>query len=1045
MRSLLNLLLTTIVTIVAYGQSAPVINSFSPVSTYPLDTIIVTGSGFSSTPANLQVWFGPVTGTIISSTDNLIEVVVPPSATVANLEVKNLSTQKGTRSNLKFTPYYSGTPFDPTKFGAPLTFTNAAELYDMCSCDFNSDGKADVASSKVKNAGDVLILKNQSTFGALSFTQQTANIGFPTEQIACGDLNADGKPDLVATRTGNPNHTVFFLTNTSSAGNISFSAPGSLFLDPTHYARYVFIRDLNLDGKPEIVVSNSFNAELYIFVNTSSGGNPTFDPTPIRITVAGASFLYGMDVQDMNGDSKPEIILTQFNTSNIYILINESTNLIEFNPTPFVQNTSAVFLKIVAADFNEDGKMDIASSTFLGGTLDVWFNTPQIGVIQFTKVSTPTASFPNGFDVSDIDGDKDLDIVVGCQDQISVLLNDGNNAGPNFSRVDIAKPNINRNVLLVDFDGDGKPDISHVNRSSSNQFSISFLNNLNCFKPEILNEAPLSICVGQTIQLRTIPALNTNHDWKLAGGSFKSSTDYFADITSAGSYTVTSSSGACDVTSSAFVVTADAGATVPTEPQITSNQPLCTGQTLTLNTPSVSGATYTWTKPDGSTVTTQSISIPNSTVSMAGEYSLVVTVGVCRSNKGTELVDITNLQNFDIYSPSETNSACQGSSISLTVTDYPNFTYQWMKDGVAQAGQTATTFSASASGKCKNRVTHSTIVGCTIDTKELDVKILTPPTASFTPESPACINVDLNFVSTSTIDPLATAICSWDFGDGTLSSNCAETHQYTTAQSFPVILSISYDGVTGCASISNQSLVVSDAAQPIITPSLTEICPGEETDLTVSGGTFTNFDWTPSGTGNPLTVTEGGDYTVTTTDANGCLAIANVTITDKPTPTVVIDPPAATVASGQTIQLTASGAETYIWSPAELLDSPTIPNPMATPFSTTTFTVIGSTAGQCDVEKTVVITVDGEIKIPNVFTPNGDGNNDTWKIPGYETTSNCLVIIFDRDGSKVVEGYANNLLWDGTYNNKPAPQGTYYYIISCPDAKPVTGNILVAR
>ena len=938
MRNLVNLILIT-VSAGVFAQSAPVINSFSPATTYPLDTIVITGSGFSATSAQLQVWFGPVTGTIISSTSNLIEVVVPPEATLANIEVINLSTKKTAKSDDKFAPYFSGDTFDPAKFGTPLTIANAAELYDLCSCDFNSDGKPDVASSKFDNAGDLLILKNQSTLGVISFTQQTASIGFPSEQVSCGDLNGDGKPDLVASRSGGaasgPRHTVFFLTNTSAAGNISFSAPTSLFLDPTHYARYIFIRDLNIDGKPEIIVSNSNSNEIYIFVNTSSGGNPTFDPTPIRLAVAGATNLYGLDVQDMNGDSKPELIITQFNKNNIYILINESNNLIEFNPTPFTQNTTAAFNKIIAADFNEDGKTDIVASNFFGGTVDVWFNSPQVGVIQFTKVSIVTSSFPNGLDVGDIDGDKDQDIIVGCSGQVGVLLNDGNNASPTFTRVDIARPNINRNVLLVDFDSDGKPDIAHVNRTNTSQYSINFLGNQNCFKPEILNEAPLSICVGQTIQLRTIPAISVNHDWKLAGGSFKSGPDYFADITAAGSYTVTSSAGSCSITSSAFIVNPDAGTTVPVEPSITSNQPICSGQTLTLSTPTVTGATYAWTKPDGTSINTKDVSIPNSTVNEAGEYSLVVSVGSCRSNESTQLVDITLLDNFDIYSPSETNSGCQGSGIQLTVTDYPNFNYQWMKNGVAEGGQTGITYNAVTSGLYKNRVTHATIPGCTVDTREIDIKILSQPTANFALPDPACTNSALDFTSTSTTDPLATVICAWDFGDGAISANCAETHTFTAAQTYSVKLTISYEGVSGCTSLSDQSLVVNAANAPIITPTLTEMCEGEENELTVSGGTYVSYAWTPSGTENPLIITAGGDYSVIATDGNGCPTTANITIGTKPSPTLTVTADQTTISSGQTIQLTASGAETYVWSPAESLDNATSATPFATPLATT--------------------------------------------------------------------------------------------------------------
>jgi gliding motility-associated-like protein len=239
--------------------------------------------------------------------------------------------------------------------------------------------------------------------------------------------------------------------------------------------------------------------------------------------------------------------------------------------------------------------------------------------------------------------------------------------------------------------------------------------------------------------------------------------------------------------------------------------------------------------------------------------------------------------------------------------------------------------------------------------------------------------------------------------------------------------------------------VVSSAIQPIVSATLPEICTGEENELTVGGGTYVDFVWTPTGSGNPLLITEGGDYSVTTTDANGCTGVANITVGVKPTPTITVLADLTVISSGQTVQLSASGAETYSWTPIESLDNPTSANPIATPLSTTTYTVLASAAGQCDVEETILITVDGEIKIPNVFTPNGDGSNDFWRIPGSETMDQCLVSIFDRNGSRVLEEFANTVNWDGNYNGKPAPQGTYYYIINCPDSKPITGNILVAR
>ena len=71
-----------------------------------------------------------------------------------------------------------------------------------------------------------------------------------------------------------------------------------------------------------------------------------------------------------------------------------------------------------------------------------------------------------------------------------------------------------------------------------------------------------------------------------------------------------------------------------------------------------------------------------------------------------------------------------------------------------------------------------------------------------------------------------------------------------------------------------------------------------------------------------------------------------------------------------------------------------------------------------------------EIDVPNVFTPNGDGVNDyvNFAINGEGIFSN--VKVYNRWGKLVFEGFNNNALWDGTYNNKDCPEGTYYYIIT---------------
>ena len=83
--------------------------------------------------------------------------------------------------------------------------------------------------------------------------------------------------------------------------------------------------------------------------------------------------------------------------------------------------------------------------------------------------------------------------------------------------------------------------------------------------------------------------------------------------------------------------------------------------------------------------------------------------------------------------------------------------------------------------------------------------------------------------------------------------------------------------------------------------------------------------------------------------------------------------------------------------------------------------------------------------MPSAFTPNGDGDNELWKIPGIENFPDCTMSVFDGHGSRVYEqkGYKSD--WDGTHNGKQLPEAVYYYIFSCPDKKGITGTVLIKR
>ncbi|RLD35426.1 MAG: hypothetical protein DRI83_06840, partial [Bacteroidetes bacterium] len=79
------------------------------------------------------------------------------------------------------------------------------------------------------------------------------------------------------------------------------------------------------------------------------------------------------------------------------------------------------------------------------------------------------------------------------------------------------------------------------------------------------------------------------------------------------------------------------------------------------------------------------------------------------------------------------------------------------------------------------------------------------------------------------------------------------------------------------------------------------------------------------------------------------------------------------------------------------------------------------------------------------FTPNGDGKNDLWIIKNINDFNTCSIKIFNRQGLTMYEAYPYNNDWNGTYNGTEAPEGAYYYVLSCDSGQSYTGHFTLLR
>lgn len=108
---------------------------------------------------------------------------------------------------------------------------------------------------------------------------------------------------------------------------------------------------------------------------------------------------------------------------------------------------------------------------------------------------------------------------------------------------------------------------------------------------------------------------------------------------------------------------------------------------------------------------------------------------------------------------------------------------------------------------------------------------------------------------------------------------------------------------------------------------------------------------------------------------------------------------------------------------------------------------VSLTYGYCESARTEVKVFLSALNgnIPNTFTPNGDGINDYWNIPGLDTYPNAKVNIFNRYGIPVFQSIGYAKPFDGTSNGKPLPVGVYYYIITLKKGDALSGNVTIIR
>ena len=187
--------------------------------------------------------------------------------------------------------------------------------------DLNDDGKPDIALNSSSGSGTIFVMKNTSSPGSISFAATTDYPSAGAGGISCYDMDSDGKTDIISS-SGSTNY-ISVLRNTSIGGNISF-APKVDFPSGTG-TNGLAVGDMDGDGKADALVGNyivpgNYDDSVSVFKNTSTTGNISFAPRAMYRTGDWPSSVY---IGDLNLDGKADMVTANWIGYSLSAFINK--------------------------------------------------------------------------------------------------------------------------------------------------------------------------------------------------------------------------------------------------------------------------------------------------------------------------------------------------------------------------------------------------------------------------------------------------------------------------------------------------------------------------------------------------------------------------------------------------------------------------------------------------------------------------------------------------------------------------------------------------
>lgn len=558
------------------------------------------------------------------------------------------------------------------------------------------------------------------------------------------------------------------------------------------------------------------------------------------------------------------------------------------------------------------------------------------------------------------------------------------------------------------------------------------------------------ICENEALRLLADSIRSASYNWYGPGGFFSNIRETIVQrvqLQNAGTYQVAVTLPGCPGLSSNVDV---AIKSQPAAPVVSGPPSVCEFSSLQLTASATTGATFSWQGPLNFTSTQNGIRIDSIQMNRAGTYQVTSVVNGCISTPTSLNIQVRPKP----AAPQLSNNGpvCVGDTIRLNASSVVGGGYFWFRNGTQLTTQQNLIIPAVTLNNAGRYVSQVSVNGCLSDSVFTSIQVDEPPQSFAGNNVSVCANNAAVNLSGLISGGTNTGVWSSDGTGRFLRSTSLNTTYFPSVSDTGrgiIRLSLTSTNNGACrAAVSSLLVTITDA--PWADAGADRLLCMNDSAVTLNGVVVRAGGGIWSSTGSGVFVPSNTDLnavyrpsasdlrsnnfriTLTTTNNGNCLAVQDQRVIQLTDTTKVEIGKDLFVFENNPIRInpTINGnAVAYAWSPPQQLNNPNVKDPVFRgPSDERLYVRVTSDQG-CVSRDDVFITVVKPFKIPNVFSPNGDGIHDTWVIPELERYPDAIVSVFDRYGRRIFFTVGYTKPWNGTHEGKPVAVATYYYII----------------